>query len=320
MAKDYKASGAKKWLILFSFFMLVAVVVVGVILFIPANTYSMIESLQENEENFLFEDEKDKIHFENFTTKITSNATLSYYSNEIQNVEILVQSMSEVLGFYNDYLVFAKNNKTLSNSTKSINKYIANAKDLKKTIASLLEETEKLEVNSDTYLKNSWIDFRKNFTNYLENYYRLYISLSKCYENCFDESFNKNTASSTILGATNDYISVIISDYKILNTNDKKGSTTQGSYSYNSGNKINCFKLFVQNYLVNKSEILQYLYTASIQTKYEKIGKFFTVYNEMDFKNVIKNINDSGISNPYTDVSDEENVFAIVKNFLDRRA
>ena len=88
-SKDYKASGAKKWLIIFGILVLIAIVVVAVVLLIPANTYSMIEALQENESHFLLKDTKEKNDFNEFTLKIKGSTTLNYYTQEIEDVEIV---------------------------------------------------------------------------------------------------------------------------------------------------------------------------------------------------------------------------------------
>lgn len=319
-SKDYKAGGAKKWLIIFGVLILIAVVVVAVVLLIPANTYSMIEALQENEEHFFLTDEKEQNDFNEFTLKITSNETLTYYTDEINNVKIISQSMADILGYYNDYFVFAKKNKTLSSNTKIINKYITTANKVQKNMDNLLENTKKLDNDAVSYLKNSWIDFRKEFNKYIEAYYKMFASLSKCYKNCFDTSYSKNTASIRILDTANDYVYCIMSDYKIIINNDKKDRIEQGNYAYTSTPKITWFKAFVNKCVVNTSEISRYLYSEDLQLSYAKINDFFKVYRENDFKNMINAISATGLTNPYSSIEDNDGLFETAKNFLDRRS
>ncbi len=318
-SKDYKASGAKKWLIIFGILVLIAIVVVAVVLLIPANTYSMIEALQENESHFLLKDTKEKNDFNEFTLKIKGSTTLNYYTQEIEDVEIVVNNMSSILSFYNDYMVFANQNKVLSSNTKSINKCISNANNIQKNIDKLLENTKKLEDDSTSYLKNAWIDFRKELNKYIENYYKMFLSLSKCYQGCFNVSYTQNNASTKILNAANDYIYCIMSDYKVIINNDRKDNIVGGGYAYVSAPKINWFNAFVQNCIVDNAEITQYLYTPSLQTSYKKLDEFFKVYKELDFKKMIGAINTAGLNNPYKNVSDPSSTFAAAKKFLDRR-
>ena len=318
-SKDYKAGGAKKWLIILGILVLIAVVIVAVVLLIPANTYSMIEALQENEEHFFLTDEKEHSDFDEFTLKITSNASLSYYTEEINNVEVISQGMASVLSYYNDYFVFAKKNKTLSSNTKTINKYITTTNKVQKNIDNLLENTKKLNNDSVSYLKNSWIDFRKEFNKYIEAYYKMFASLSKCYKNCFDTSYSKNAASMRILDTANDYIYCIMSDYKIISNNDKKDRIEQGNYAYSSTPKITWFKAFVDKCVVNTNEISRYLYSEDLQLSYAKVDNFFKVYKQNDFKNMINAIYVTGLTNPYNSVEDNDGLFENAKTFLDRR-
>lgn len=319
-SKDYKASGAKKWLVIFGILVLIAVIVVGIVLFIPANTYSMIEALQENEAHFLMKDTEEQNDFNEFTIKLKSSEALSYYTEEINNVLVITDSLSDVLSFYNNYMVFAKSNKTLSSNTKSINKYISEANKIQKNIDNLLVETKKLDTEATSYLKNAWIDFRKEFVKYMDNYYKMFTSLYKCYQGCFDLSYSNNAASKRILNAVNDYVYCIMMDYKSVSANDKKDSLYQGNYSYTSSPKITWFKAFVDKCVVDNTEITTYLYTPSLQSDYAKYDTFFTTYKENDFRRMIKAINSTDLTNPYGNVEDDANLFEAAKDFLDRRA
>lgn len=328
-SKDYKAGGVKKWLIGFGVLVLIAVVIIGIVIFIPANTYSMIGALQENEEHFFLQD-TNKNKYEEFTSKIKDTSTISdgdensgdisYYSDEIDDVKMISEGLHNILSFYNNYIVFAKNNKTLSSNTKSINNFISEANSIQENMNNIIDQTKILEVKSSSYLKNSWIDFRKEFNKYVENYYKMFLSLSECYKECFDVSFSQNSASQRILDAANDYVYCIMNDYKIVVNNDKKDNIIQGSYSYVSHTKVVLFKNFVDKCIVDNTEITKYIYDEPTQEKYNNLDKFFRVYKETDFKKLISSAKNDQILNTYTDVSDNNNLFEVAKNFLDRRS
>ena len=315
MAKDYSAGGAKKWLIIVGVIVLVAILIVAIVLMIPANTYSMIGSLKESEQTYFLKDDDERASYSKFVSKINSNNQTSYYYQEVKDIQSLSNSMSIVLGYYNDFIVFAKNNSVMSKNYKKIKNNITKAEKYQKNMDKIINNASNYESSSYTLIQNAMIDFRKEFESYMECYQNAIISLNNVYQGCFDVSYSNNTASKNILNAVNDYIYSIVNDYKVLVSSDRKGSSTS-SYSYKSRYKISYFGNFVDDFLTNTNDIRNYMFNSSLQTKYEKIERFFTLYGEKDFKQLIATINNSGVQKTYTGIVDEDSVYSTVKNFL----
>lgn len=318
MADKEKKVGAKKWLKVLGALVFVAVVVVAVILLIPANTYSMIEALQANEKTFLLKDASYQIKYDDFANKIKTNDVLDYYSDEVDDVLIISQTMSEILTYYNEYMVFAEDNDTLSKNYKIINKNIKSADKIQKNIEIILDDALKLDDESTSYLQNSWIDFRIEFKNYLECYYNIFVSLNNCYQGCFEESITNNKASKYILNTINDYVYCIVNDFKVIISIDEKGDVSIGNYLYNSKGKVNHFENFVDKYIVDNTQIIEYQYDTLIINKFEKIEKFFTIYNETNFTEIINSISPvtNEITKTYPEITDTEGLYTTVKIFL----
>lgn len=318
MAKEYSATGAKKWLVLVGVVVLIAICIVAIVLAIPANTYSMIESLEQSEQTYLLKDANEKKNYSTFRSKVNSNAQTRYYNQELIDVETLSTSMSVVLKYYSDFMVFANSNKVMSSNYKKIRSNISKAGKYQDKIDKILEDASKLEGSSVTLLQNSMIDFRKEFCEYVNSYYNAFVSLNNCYQGCFGESYSNNAASTQILNAVNDYIYTIVNDYKVLISSDRKGETNSSNYSYKSRYKIYYLNKFVNEYIADRSEIRNYMFNETTQAKYEKINRFFSLYNEKDFTQLIITINQSGVQKTYGTITNDPDslVYKEVKNFL----
>ena len=317
-SKDYSATSGKKILFIIAVLVFIGVVITAIVLLIPTNKYSMVNALQENQQTFFLKDENEQSKFNSFTDKIKSNANINYYSDEINDIPVIASTMAQVLDYYNDYMVFAENNKVMTDNNKIINNKIELSVKIKNNINDILDKTTKLEVNSDSFLQNAWIDFRKEFNDYIKCYYDMFESLKNCYEGCFDVTLSNNKASHHVLQAANDYITCLNSDFNVLINVDRKGSIEQGNYMYKSHGKVEFFTAFVSNCIENNGEIIHYLISDALQQKYQKLDKFLQTYNETDYKTLINSIYPSSITKTY-DVVDTEGLYVQAVAFLDRR-
>ena len=318
MGKDYTATGAKKWLITVGGFVLFVIIVVGIFLMIPANTKGMTETLASSTENFFIVKDENEEKYDNFATKITSTSELSFYSNELNLTKILNQNIYDVEYFYNNYMIFAKKNNTLSSNYKTIQSNISKAQKYKNKFIKTINETLSLEEVGLTVLHEKIIVFRENFYNYINCYQKAFVALSKCYDKCFEDSFIKNKASKYFLMTTNDFLSCIVENYKETIESDQSGLINQATYRYNAKIRIQKLDNFLSIYNPEGSiEIQNYAYNPGIQNRYEKIERFFTVYKEKDFKKIISSINyDGTITNPYSGVEDTEYLYSAAVNYL----
>lgn len=321
MGKDYTATGAKKWLIMVGAFVLFVIIVVAIFLLIPANTKSMTDSLASSTKNFFIVNDESEEKYDEFATKITTGTSgISFYSTELNDCKTLNESIYRIENFYNNYMLFAKKNNTLSSNYKTIQNNISKAQKYKKNMEKTISETLSLSEPGQTVLHEKMIVFRENFYNYANSYLKAFTALNKCYQKCFDESFSKNKASDYILTAANDYLYCIVEDYQKTIESDKSGYVNSATYVYTDTEHQRIYKLkqVTQSYLTSPSttDIGNYTLTPSVQEKYSKIEKFFGVYKEKDFKAIIASIDSAGNITKTYDVEDSENLYSTVKTFL----
>ena len=316
-AKKEYSTGTRKWLILFGLLVLVAIIVVIVLLVIPANTYSMVETLQTVSQTSFLTSEVEKESYNRFYSKYNNSSILNYYEDEIYYISILSETLGDVLIYYNEFMAFANDNSTLKNNYKTIKGNLDSAVEEQKELNEIMSDVSLLADNSVSYLQNAYIDFRVAYHKWLVNYRDAIKALSTCYTNCFGQSINNNDASYLILNTVNDFVNDITNDFRNLVNSDVKGDTSSNNYKFVTKGKISTFEDFVNQYLNNNYEITNYLFSSSLQNKYDTINKFFELYNEPNFYEVIHSINSSGnITKIYKDISDSEGVYSAVKSFI----
>jgi hypothetical protein len=315
MAKE-GASGFKKLLIFFGVIAFLAMAVVGIIMLVPKDTYSMTSALQENQETFFLAQAEEEQKYDNFTNLIKASE-YSYYSDEIDDVKTLSKDMAKILQIYSNEMFFAENNKTLSNKSKNIKILISKVNSLQQSLDATLDKTQYWTPQSIPYLKTAWIDLRNDYIELIENYYNLYTTLEICYEKCFDESFTHNKATYCVLKTYNDFLVSLLNDFKTIKSKDAKLVSGQGEYGYHSKEKVAIFHSFVDKAF---KESKTYSLSASVRAKYAKIEGFFSLYKKTNFKELVNSIVDGeGITKEYPEVQDEEGLLTYAKEFLDRR-
>ena len=158
--KEY-TTGSRKWLIILSVLVLVAIIAVVIVLLVPGNTYSMVEVLHShsttsflNVDNTSERENYDKLKAE-FDIAVTG------YKQEVEDIETLSQTINNVLDFYDEYTIFAKNNGTLTQNYKSIKSNLNKASRLQDDMNEEIVTLISLSDNSDTYQRNAWIDLRE---------------------------------------------------------------------------------------------------------------------------------------------------------------
>lgn len=316
MSESKKSSGLKKWLTIFGFLVLVAVVVVGILLFIPANSSNMLNTIEKAQEIQFLIDGKEKNAYASMQTTISANEQTSQYATEIADVVVLANALVNVLDYYDDYMALANENDVYSQNYKDIKNSLNSAVELQGELSNILNSFSEETGSGTTGLRNFWIKFRNTFYSWLDNYKVAIVALNNIYQGSFEQSTTNNLASTIILNAVDDYVNVITSDFKILVLTDLQTSQIS-SYKYNTHGKIACFKKFVDRSLTNNSDIKNYVFSNVIQNKYNNINQFFTLYKDSNFFAVLNSIRSDGtITKTYYDVTDSNNVYNAVKVFL----
>lgn len=299
--KDY-TTGSRKWLIILSVLVLVAIIAVVIVLLVPGNTYSMVEVLHShsttsflNVDNTSERENYDKLKAE-FDIAVTG------YKQEVEDIETLSQTINNVLDFYDEYTIFAKNNGTLTQNYKSIKSNLNKASRLQDDMNEEIVTLISLSDNSDTYQRNAWIDLRVIYVDWLESMQNAITRLNTCYQGCFDPSFTNNSASTLVLNTIDDYIDVIIDDFKSVIKEDKKSGSANETYSYTIAGKIKLFSAFVNTQL-NSKNFVDYTFDGQTKVFYDDVNQFFTLYDQEDFKYIISSINPNGaITENFEDV------------------
>ncbi len=320
--KDYKAGGAKKWLIIVAILVLIAIIVTVIVILIPANTSDAVDRLRQSSQTSFLENQREQENYDELETKVETSM-VRYYSQELQDIRTLSGSVNQMLDFYYEYLPFAEDNNVFSDNYHAIKDNLENAVNYQQDMNEYISEAINLEDDADLNIQNLWIDFRLSFSNYLGCMSGAIEALNNCYQGCFNSTLSNNIASSTILNTVDDFLSVITDEFEQLTQTDVKGHTTVGgqSYSYESHGKVLYLSAFVENYIINDSDIMQYNFNSDLQSKYRLINRYFETHNQSNFVSVIDSISNDApynitltFSNP-----DSEGIYDAVKAFIDVR-
>lgn len=323
--KGYSTGNAKKWAVMMGIVVLIAVIVVVVILCIPPNTYNAVETLNRTTQTSFLSSESEKVSYDKFENKL-SQSRVNYYVQEFADIQILAESLQEVLDFYNDYLLFAEDNKTLQENYKTIKNGLNDASQSQQKLVSIISEANKLSAEStSTYLQGAVIDFRREFMNWLNYYCSAINGLNNSFKGSMGNILENNSASQFILNTVDDYLAIIKQDFQDVVNYDKKGVMQEYDYKgvYKATVKIKGFSLYVDKYLStssNNSEIKTYYFNNDLITKYQKLNNFFTLYNETNLQKIINSMKlTSGeieISFVYENVVDDSGVYDAIKIFV----
>ena len=190
--------------------------------------------------------------------------------------------------------------------------------DYQQSLGGVMDEIIELSNNSDSHLRNLWIDFRVTFTDYLSSMTSVIDALNNCYQGCFEVNLANNLASTIILNTIDDYLSVITADFnRVVNVDEK--NTTIRDYNYASHGKITLLNSFVNKYIVDDSDIVEYNFSGSLKSSYQKINSFFTLYNQENFVSVIESMDTNGNITLTFQQEDSDGVYDAAKEFMSAR-
>ncbi len=315
--KDYKASSSKKLLSIVAILVLIAIIAVVIVLCIPANTYSAVERLKQFSQSSFLESPSEQREYSQVEEKIAAS-TLDYYITEIDDIRVLCDGINDILDYYDEFLALATDNDILSDNYKTIKNNLEDAMEYQQSLNSYMEEILGLSNNADSHLRNLWIDFRVTFTDYLSGMTSVIDALNNCYQGCFEVNLANNLASTIILNTVDDYLTVITADFKDIVETDEK-NTTSRDYNYITHGKITLLNDFVEAYIVDDGNIVEYNFTDSLKTSYQEINSFFELYNQENFISLIESINSNGEITLTFQQEDADGVYDAVKDFISAR-
>ncbi len=318
--KGYSTGGAKKWLIIIGGVVFVAVLVVIILMAIPPNTYNAVETLYRTANSSFLVSESERKEYVNYEKKITDLPELNYYSDEIADMRTLAQTVNQMLDFYSNQLVFADSNKNLKKNYKVIKNNLNKANEHKEKISDFITEVTETEENTAfTYFRSMVIEIREEFIAWLKANASAFVGLSNGCVGSLGKTVENNTAFKIITSTINDALNVVISEYDTVAESDMVGDIAN-DYDYKLSPKVDYFKFVVSTYIQYGHDINEYYFDKTISDKYELVAKFYDLYQEPNFENIISTVKGSGeaftFEKTYENVIDEENVLDAVKAFL----
>lgn len=288
MAGDKKKNN--KFIKIIAGLLFVAIVVGGILLFIPSDKTSLVGQLSEARECMLLQDKQSRDEYKIFKERVEGNDRVQVYVDEINAVQTIADDIEYTINYYNYYIKFATSNRTYKNNNgkaiSSLQKAIAKSKELN----SIISNEVKLSISGETSLKSTWIKYRGEFSNYITYCKTALEALSNILCGCYGETITINDGTKTNVKAINDYLSVIGERVAETVENDKVASSSS-SFSLTYGGIVNKFNSFVAKVIISFGSEQNYYFDSSVQQKYQEVIAFL---ENNTFKDVIKTIDGNG--------------------------
>jgi len=288
-------SKGKKWTIALAVLVLIAVVAVILIVCLPKNINDIKDrAFKEQEISFLQSDEELNL-FNSFQSKIAKSA--SQFNKNAEDAKTVSYMLVNVLDFYNDYLVFARDSKTFQSQYRVVLDSFNNANSYQKSMTAILKEVEDyVGPDGTTYITGAWPKFEKEYKKYLESYVKALEGLGKIIVDSLPKGIKNNAFSNLVINTTTDYLNAV--------------STAKENYSF----IVKYANRFITKYVVNTTEIENYEFSENLKLATTKINKFKTIYNDR-ISSVIRSIDETGIV--YKNIeADDSGILVSLKSFL----
>lgn len=289
---------SRKWVVALA--VLVALAIIGVIiaLCIPKNVDKLKNKVNAQEVTMFLQNNDEISKYQSFLDKINKDAP-EHYTNA-KDTQRVTAMLKDVLHFYNQYLPFAKSNKTFQSQYNAINGALKKADSYQKEMDNLLQAVYTTVENSSAYTSGAWLQFEGIYQNYIASFASAFDGLSIVFHDCTPRGLTNTDFTYKVLQTTNDY-------FKALSKN-KKLNTYQVNYA----------ETFIKQYINSaQSTIFTYEFSQELQDKLEKINTFTQVYKGDTIKDVIESITISGITYQKPDIEDENGVLDILKTYLE---
>ncbi len=289
----------KKWIIVLSVLILIAVVVTLIIVFLPKKVGNAIKQTTIQASNMFIVDDEDEELYRDFQTKV-KGVMAKKYGTETDNVYEVCLVLNNVTNFYSNYIVFAEDNKTFQNNygaiMKSYEKANAHQEKMEQVVINVNKELGSLDA---TFIEGAWKEFKEYFLDYLDSYTSAFKALNKVFVNCVPNGVVANDMTNLVLNCVDYYLDSITDDFSKATA------------------KIDYLTDFSDYLVISNNNVLsQYSFNQTLQNKVALVNKFSSVYGkDKTLKTLIDGINETGFTFTST-VVDSENVLATAKTFL----
>lgn len=278
--KEGKIKG-KKWIIVVSVLILIAIVVTLIIVFLPKNPNQAIELLDSNSQTMFLKNSEDETRFKDFQNKVDLNLT-DTDSQEVKNIYSLFGILNDVVAFYNQELVYAENNSAFQDNLGKVVRSLNSASSSQKSLTSSIEEVNsRIGVSDTDFIKGKWSDIRKQFLSYLENYTQAISGLNAIYQGAVPNSVLQNELTRLVLSNIDNYLLSVREQFV-----EKQALA--------NAKRIEFFGQFV-GYIKNTDLLTDYHFNSALQSKVASLNAFEKTCNST-FSAVINSIGATGFT------------------------
>lgn len=286
MADEKKKKGGK-FLKIIACLILVAIVVGLVIFFIPSDKTNLTLAMSEVAETKLLDGDRSDALYE-FKLNVRGHSETKDYTHEIDAVSSLSESINKAMVMFNENIKYASSNRTYKNNNGTVK---SNLKKMIDKTTSLNEVILKANENNgmeSTYLRGTWLEYRKGLVEYLTYSYNAMDGLYKIYTKCYSDSISVNRALTTDMLAIKSYVKEIRDRFQALTESDKL-HIDENNYAFDESGIVNKFSTFVGN-KTSARNMEKYYLNSSVRTKYDSIYEYLqnhsfdTLIHEIDYQ------------------------------------
>ena len=290
----------KKWLIIFSVLILIAIIVTLVIVFWPKDPNRIKGETIEQSQSMFLGDTKEKELYEELREKVAQNNLGDDKTAIVDRFELMSNQLGVVMNFYASNIVFVENNKTLQNEFGKIIRSYDKADSSKENLLGLLDEVKKLGGKDSNFIEGALEQIQEEYKVYYKNNVDAIVALSDVFKNCYKQGVYANEMTYLVIDIVNSYLKAI---------NLRLSTDANATLSA----KVNAFNKFL-TYLTDQTEIKSFVFDKALQEKIEKVETFEKVFGKT-YADLIATIDDEGLSFS-SNVVDTNGVLDSVKEFL----
>ncbi|MBE7073515.1 MAG: hypothetical protein E7379_00215 [Clostridiales bacterium] len=286
MANEKKKKSPKKKLLIAIGGLVILVAFICVLIVVIPQSKNTQESLNEVSAVSMADNEDVKADYQAFANRVDTTAGAKYYSDEIEGIYNLIETLDDVMDYYNEFLPLAID---VNKYAGPINTHLNNIKNIQKNLNAIMVDAKKDSTDGITHLQNFWIDYRETFNQQLKEYTSLFSLLNQTYHVSLGNAFAVNEASELVLNSVDDYMNVISNMINSLVEKNIKGSKET---DYELGSliaKIDGFGKFVDKHLTTNRYFIERYYFEG-DANIEVLNMFYQSFGQENFVAVIESL------------------------------
>lgn len=294
----------KKWIAVLAVFVLIAIVVTLVVVFLPKDSKKITRQTESQAQTMFLKVDGQQSKYNTFQSKI-NYALGGGYSQDTENVENIALSLNKIVEFYVYPLAFVEDGQYLQNNFQSVLNAYSKADAAQKRMVKEMEDAIQLLTGGDsTFFEGAWKNFKGYFCQYLSAYVDAIEGLSGIYQKCLPKGVYVNDFSILTVDTVNLYLQSIQQ-----NLESNEAGVAQKIASKNT---------LLQKFLTyfDNNKIYNYIFDQDFQTKVAIVKTFDQIYGT-NLKAVIDSAVEGGFSYaPTQEVQDTQGALGQATIFL----